>query len=63
MWDLVDQSHHQTESQTHARGASVGSKWMQGIKVLIVGISLHKWSRRVALSFLGVQRGRSFIWI
>jgi hypothetical protein len=45
------------------RGASIGSKWMRGIKVLIVGISLLKWSRRVALSFLRTQRGRSLVWI
>jgi hypothetical protein len=47
----------------HVRGASVGSKWVRGIKVLIVGISLLKWSRRVTLSFLGARRGRSLIWI
>jgi hypothetical protein len=47
----------------HVRGASVGSKWMRGIKVLIVVISLLKWSRRVALSFLGARRGRSLVWI
>jgi hypothetical protein len=34
---------------------------MRGIKVLIVDISLLKWSRRVALSFLGTQRGRSLV--
>jgi hypothetical protein len=43
----------------HVRGASVGSKWMRGIKVLIVGIFLLKWSRRVALSFFGAWRGKS----
>jgi hypothetical protein len=47
----------------HVRGASVGSKWMQEIKVLIVDISLLKWSRRIALSFLRARRGMSFVWI
>jgi hypothetical protein len=47
----------------HVRGTSVGNIWMRGIKVLIVGISLLKWSKRVALSFLGAQRGRSLVWI
>jgi hypothetical protein len=46
----------------HVKGASIGSKWMRLIKVLIVGISLLKWSRRVALSFLGVRR-RSLVWV
>jgi hypothetical protein len=47
----------------HVRGASIGSKWMQGIKVLIIFLSLLKWSRRVALSFLGARRGRSLVWV
>jgi hypothetical protein len=36
---------------------------MQEIKVLIVGISLLEGSRRVALSFLEVRRGRSPVWV
>jgi hypothetical protein len=47
----------------HLRGAYMGSKWMRWIKVLIVGIYSLKWSRRVALSFLGARRGRSLIWV
>jgi hypothetical protein len=45
----------------HVRGANVEIKWMRGIKVVIVGISLLKWSRRVALSFLEAQRERSLV--
>jgi hypothetical protein len=63
MRDLAVQSCHQTESQPHVKGASIGSKWIRRIEVLIVGISLLEWSRRVALSFLGAQRGRSPIWV
>jgi hypothetical protein len=47
----------------HVRSAGIGSKWMQEIKVLIVGISLLEGSRRVALSFLEVRRGRSPVWV
>jgi hypothetical protein len=50
-------------AKPHVRGASIGSKWMRGIKVLIIGISLLEWSRRVALSFLGAWRGRSPVWV
>jgi hypothetical protein len=63
MWDLADQSHLKLRVKPHVRGASIGSKWMRGIKVLIVGISLLKWSKMITLSFLGTRRGRSLVWI
>jgi hypothetical protein len=47
----------------HVRSADIGSKVMRGIKVLIVGIYLLEWSRRVALSFLKAQREMSPVWV
>jgi hypothetical protein len=39
----------------------IGRKGLRRIKVLIIGVSLLKGSRRVALSFLRTQRGWSLI--
>jgi hypothetical protein len=39
----------------------IGCKGLRRIKVLIIGISLLKGSRRVALSFLRTRRGRSLV--
>jgi hypothetical protein len=42
----------------HVRDASIGNKWMRQIEVLIVGISLLEWSRRVALFFPRILEGK-----
>jgi hypothetical protein len=41
----------------------IGSKGLRWVKVLILGVSLLKRFRRVALSFLRTRRGRSLVWV
>jgi hypothetical protein len=62
-WTLLSKVATKLRVKPHVSGARIGSKWMRQIEVLIVGISLLKWSRRVALSFLGARRGMSHVWV